>query len=155
SSRRSGSSCSKSAACHRSDAPPRATGRPVLSQRWPSWCRPRIPAPRSPLPGTVQLVSSTAATTPMGWFAGPDASLAGTGVAALGPAAQARTGLPYNTASPPIPQAASIASAACCPLTQPGGNLAPGRPASTGGGDPRDRQNTTEPAGDASSLNLA
>jgi len=37
------------------------------------------PAPRSYLPGTLQLVSSTAATIPMGWFAGPDASLAGTG----------------------------------------------------------------------------
>jgi len=29
--------------------------------------------------GTLQLVSSTAATTPMAWFAGADASLAGTG----------------------------------------------------------------------------
>jgi hypothetical protein len=29
--------------------------------------------------GTLQLVSSTAAATPMGWFAGPDAGLAGTG----------------------------------------------------------------------------
>jgi hypothetical protein len=29
--------------------------------------------------GTLQLVSSTAPTMPMGWFAGPDASLAGTG----------------------------------------------------------------------------
>ena len=29
--------------------------------------------------GTVQLVSPTAATTPKGWFAGPAASLAGTG----------------------------------------------------------------------------
>jgi hypothetical protein len=29
--------------------------------------------------GTLQLVSSTPATMPMGWYAGPDASLAGTG----------------------------------------------------------------------------
>jgi hypothetical protein len=37
------------------------------------------PGTDSPLPGTVPLVSSTAATTPMGWFARPDASLADTG----------------------------------------------------------------------------
>ena len=40
---------------------------------------PQIPAPRSRLPGTLLLVSPAAATMPMGWFAGPDASLAGTG----------------------------------------------------------------------------
>src|SRR5262249_39075863 len=51
-----------------------ATGRPVLSQRRPSWRRPQTPH----LPGTLQLVSSTAATMPMAWFARPDASLAGT-----------------------------------------------------------------------------
>jgi hypothetical protein len=39
----------------------------------------------------------------MGWFAAPDASLAGTGQPALGPAARVCTGLPGNTASPPIP----------------------------------------------------
>ena len=38
-----------------------------------------IRPPRSRPPGTVQLVSSTAATMPMARFAGPDASLAGTG----------------------------------------------------------------------------
>jgi hypothetical protein len=43
------------------------------------WRRPRIPAPRSRLPGTLPLVSPAAATMPMGWFAGPDASLADTG----------------------------------------------------------------------------
>src|SRR5262249_37157506 len=59
-------------------------------------------------------------------------------VAALGPAAQVRTGPPCNTTSPPVPQAAAIVSVAGCPLMQPGGSLAPGRPASTGGGDHRD-----------------
>jgi hypothetical protein len=60
----------------------------------------------------LQLVSPTTATTPMAWFAGPEASLAGTPVAVPGPAAQVRTGLLGNTASPPMPQAASIASVA-------------------------------------------
>ena len=58
---------------------PRATDHPVLSQCRPSWCQPQVPAPHSPPAGTVQLVSSTAATTPMAWYARPDASLAGTG----------------------------------------------------------------------------
>jgi len=37
------------------------------------------PGTRSRLPGTLPLVSPAAATTPMGWFAGPDAGLADTG----------------------------------------------------------------------------
>jgi len=54
---------------------------PRAGQRHPRrcpWCRPQIPAPDPRLPGTLQLVSSTAATMPMAWFTGPDASLAGT-----------------------------------------------------------------------------
>jgi hypothetical protein len=62
--------------------------------------------------GTVQLASSTAATTPMGWFAGRMPALPVPGSRPRGPAAQVRTGLPGTTAPPPIPQAASIASIA-------------------------------------------
>src|SRR5262249_35012426 len=46
----------------------------------PAWAGRRSPAP----PGTLQRVSSTAATMPMAWFAGPNASLAGTGQPAPG-----------------------------------------------------------------------
>jgi hypothetical protein len=48
---------------------------------------------------------------PVAWFAGPDASLAGTGQPP-GPVARMRTGLPGTTAPPPIPQPDSITSIA-------------------------------------------